>query len=61
METKDNHSVFDLLEWLQDALEHELPMNDLREELAERLPWVNCWFDPAEANARLQSLECYIA
>ncbi len=61
MEIKDNHSVFDLLEWLQDTLEHELPMNDLREAPAERLPWANTWFDPAEANARLQTLECYIA
>lgn len=59
MARKDERSVFRLVEWLQGELEHNAPLHDMREELAERVAWANIWFKSEEANTRLRALDCY--
>ncbi len=55
MQRLDEHSIVDTLEWLQDSLDNNVPMADMREELIDRLRWVDNRFNRHEANARLQA------
>ena len=44
MELKAGHSVFRMVDWLKGELARNTPMDEIREALAERLPWANVWF-----------------
>ena len=55
MQRLDEHSIVDTLEWLQDSLDDNSPMSDRREELIDRLRWVDNRFNRHEANTRLQA------
>ena len=55
MRRLDEHSIVDKLEWLQELLDDNVPMANRREELIDRLRWVDNRFNRHEANARLQA------
>lgn len=55
MQRLDEHSIGDTLEWIQESLDDNIPMADMREELIDRLRWVDNRFNRHEANARLQA------
>ena len=59
MALKDERSVFRMIDELERALERDVPMEEIRQALAERLPWANIWFQNEEANTRLRALDGY--
>ena len=55
MQRLDEHSIVDTLEWIQESLDDNIPMAELRVELIDRLRWVDNRFNRHEANTRLQA------
>ena len=55
MQRHDEHSIDDTLEWLQESLDDNSPMADMREDFIDRLRWVDNRFNRHEANTRLQA------
>ena len=56
MQQLDQVSIYDTLEWLQETLDDDIPMTYVRDEMIERLGWLERHFNRSEANARLQQL-----
>jgi hypothetical protein len=59
MEELDEHSPYDLLEWIEEELHSdEFCRERVREVLADWMPWVDRAFDRKRANQRLKALTC---